>query len=222
MHERTYQLGNVDITIIAQQPKLSPHKEKMRDQLCHLLGSHPSTVNIKVSAVELLAVVLLHFDLFLSLTSFILSLLWSICGRAMLTAFALIWLCVPWGLLDLMACLTQAKTHEKVDSLGENRSIACHTVCTLILQNWSNLGCESNGMVRVMLQISASLDALLLLVYMLQWSILPECEMRLWKLNLQGRSQLWICSHSTKRVVCQGFIPVFWLDESTWPLAYTG
>ena len=75
MHERTYQLGNVDITIIAQQPKLSPHKEKMRDQLCHLLGSHPSTVNIKVSAVELLAVVLLHFDLFLSLTSFILSLL---------------------------------------------------------------------------------------------------------------------------------------------------
>ena len=49
MHERGYQLGNVDITVIAQQPKLSPHKEKMRDQLCHLLGSHPSTVNIKVS-----------------------------------------------------------------------------------------------------------------------------------------------------------------------------
>ncbi len=50
MHERGYQLGNVDITIIAQQPKLSPHKEKMRDQLCLLLGSHPSTVNIKASA----------------------------------------------------------------------------------------------------------------------------------------------------------------------------
>lgn len=49
MHERGYHLGNVDITIIAQQPKLSPHKENMRDQLCQLLGSHPSTVNIKVS-----------------------------------------------------------------------------------------------------------------------------------------------------------------------------
>ena len=61
MHERKYQLGNVDITIIAQQPKLSPHKEKMRDQLCYLLGSHPSTVNIKVSAIQLLAVVSLHF-----------------------------------------------------------------------------------------------------------------------------------------------------------------
>ena len=26
----------------------------------------------------------------------------------------------------------KAKTHEKVDSLGENRSIACHTVIMLI------------------------------------------------------------------------------------------
>jgi 2-C-methyl-D-erythritol 2,4-cyclodiphosphate synthase len=26
----------------------------------------------------------------------------------------------------------QAKTHEKVDSLGENRSIAVHAVCMLI------------------------------------------------------------------------------------------
>ena len=53
MHERGYHLGNVDITIIAQQPKLSPHKENMRDQLCQLLGSHPSTVNIKVGLQEL-------------------------------------------------------------------------------------------------------------------------------------------------------------------------
>lgn len=30
------------------------------------------------------------------------------------------------------AGLLQAKTHEKVDSLGENRSIACHTVVMLI------------------------------------------------------------------------------------------
>ena len=51
MQERGYQLGNVDVTIIAQKPKLSPHKEKMRDQLCTLIGSHPSTVNIKVSRI---------------------------------------------------------------------------------------------------------------------------------------------------------------------------
>lgn len=53
MHERGYQLGNVDITIIAQKPKLSPHKENMRDQLCQLIGSHPSTVNIKVSFINI-------------------------------------------------------------------------------------------------------------------------------------------------------------------------
>ena len=58
MHERGYQLGNVDITIIAQKPKLSPHKEKMRDQLCSLIGSHPSTVNIKVSLIRILSVLL--------------------------------------------------------------------------------------------------------------------------------------------------------------------
>lgn len=29
----------------------------------------------------------------------------------------------------------QAKTHEKVDSLGENRSIAVHAVCMLIRED---------------------------------------------------------------------------------------
>jgi len=72
MLERDYIIGNIDCTIIAQKPKLSPHKETIRDNLCKLLEAHPSVVNIK------------------------------------------------------------AKTHEKVDSLGENRSIACHAVVMLI------------------------------------------------------------------------------------------
>lgn len=55
-----------------QRPKLSPVKDKIRDNLCALLEAHPSAINLK------------------------------------------------------------AKTHEKVDSLGENRSIACHTVVLLI------------------------------------------------------------------------------------------
>eukprot|EP00250_Pteridium_aquilinum_P034030 c6902_g1_i1 orf=103-807(+) len=72
MHEAGYELGNVDATLILQRPKLSPHKEAIRANLCELLGAHPSVVNIK------------------------------------------------------------AKTHEKVDSLGENRSIAAHTVVLLM------------------------------------------------------------------------------------------
>ncbi|XP_008805558.1 2-C-methyl-D-erythritol 2,4-cyclodiphosphate synthase, chloroplastic-like [Phoenix dactylifera] len=72
MHEAGYELGNLDATLILQKPKLSPHKEAIRTNLCDLLGANPSVINLK------------------------------------------------------------AKTHEKVDSLGENRSIAAHTVVLLM------------------------------------------------------------------------------------------
>ncbi|KAJ0594398.1 putative 2-C-methyl-D-erythritol 2,4-cyclodiphosphate synthase [Helianthus annuus] len=72
MDEAGYELGNLDATLILQRPKLSPHKEAIRDNLSLLLGADPSVVNLK------------------------------------------------------------AKTHEKVDSLGENRSIAAHTVVLLM------------------------------------------------------------------------------------------
>ncbi|EPS61074.1 hypothetical protein M569_13727, partial [Genlisea aurea] len=72
MEEGGYNLGNLDATLILQRPKLSPHKEAIRSNLCKLLGADPSVVNLK------------------------------------------------------------AKTHEKVDSLGENRSIAAHTVVLLM------------------------------------------------------------------------------------------
>eukprot|EP01025_Chloroclados_australasicus_P055149 TRINITY_DN6610_c0_g1_i5.p2 TRINITY_DN6610_c0_g1~~TRINITY_DN6610_c0_g1_i5.p2 ORF type:complete len:227 (+),score=20.80 TRINITY_DN6610_c0_g1_i5:120-800(+) len=75
MNERGYIIGNVDCTIIAQKPKLSPHKERIRDNVAALLQAHPQVVNIK------------------------------------------------------------AKTHEKVDSIGEERSIACHTVISLVKQS---------------------------------------------------------------------------------------
>jgi len=67
-----YSIGNLDCTLIAQRPKISPHKDNIRANVAEVLGVHESVVNVK------------------------------------------------------------AKTHEKVDSLGENRSIACHTVVMLI------------------------------------------------------------------------------------------
>ena len=70
--EQGYRVGNLDATIIAQRPKLSPHKETIRKNVADLLKVDPSLVNIK------------------------------------------------------------AKTHEGVDSLGENRSIACHSVVLLL------------------------------------------------------------------------------------------
>lgn len=74
MREKGYVVGNLDATIIAQKPKLSPHKGAIRTNLCRLLGAHEDAVNIK------------------------------------------------------------AKTHEKVDSIGEERSIACHAVVLLVRQ----------------------------------------------------------------------------------------
>ena len=72
MKSAGYQIGNMDITIILQRPKLSPHKDQIRENLAKLLDCQLDQVNIK------------------------------------------------------------GKTHEKVDSLGENRSIACHVVTLLI------------------------------------------------------------------------------------------
>ncbi|GMH09372.1 hypothetical protein Nepgr_011213 [Nepenthes gracilis] len=72
MHEAGYELGNLDATLILQQPKVSPYKEAIKANLSELLGADPCVVNLK------------------------------------------------------------AKTHEKVDSLGENRSVAAHTVVLLM------------------------------------------------------------------------------------------
>jgi 2-C-methyl-D-erythritol 2,4-cyclodiphosphate synthase len=66
-----YSLGNLDVTVILQRPRLSPHKEMIRQNLAGLLSCDPTQVNIK------------------------------------------------------------GKTHEQVDSLGENRAIACHAVALL-------------------------------------------------------------------------------------------
>jgi 2-C-methyl-D-erythritol 2,4-cyclodiphosphate synthase len=72
MEEKGYSIGNLDCTIIAQKPKLSPHKAIIRANLSGWLKADESVINIK------------------------------------------------------------AKTHEKVDSIGEERSIACHAVILLI------------------------------------------------------------------------------------------
>ena len=47
MQAAGYTLGNLDITVILQQPKLSPHKSTMRRNLAALLGCVISQVNIK-------------------------------------------------------------------------------------------------------------------------------------------------------------------------------
>jgi 2-C-methyl-D-erythritol 2,4-cyclodiphosphate synthase len=47
MTDLGYQVGNIDITVILQLPKLSPHKQTIKENLAGLLQCDISCVNIK-------------------------------------------------------------------------------------------------------------------------------------------------------------------------------
>lgn len=52
VHEEGYKVGNVDITIAAQKPKLLPHIEKMRENMASDLQIEINCVNIKGTTTE--------------------------------------------------------------------------------------------------------------------------------------------------------------------------
>ncbi len=52
IREKGYKVGNVDVTVIAQAPKLSPHIPQMRENLAHDLGVEPDAVNVKATTEE--------------------------------------------------------------------------------------------------------------------------------------------------------------------------
>ena len=47
-----YRISNVDMTILAQAPKLSPHIPAMRERLAKRLGLEPDQVNVKATTEE--------------------------------------------------------------------------------------------------------------------------------------------------------------------------
>lgn len=52
LHESNFSVGNVDITIAAQKPKLMPHIEAMRENMASDLKIDISCVNIKATTTE--------------------------------------------------------------------------------------------------------------------------------------------------------------------------
>jgi 2-C-methyl-D-erythritol 2,4-cyclodiphosphate synthase len=54
---RGYEPVNVDITIVAQQPKIGPHREAMRHRLAELLGLDAEAVNVKATTTEQLGLI---------------------------------------------------------------------------------------------------------------------------------------------------------------------
>jgi len=52
LREAGYELGNCDITICAQAPKLNPHIEAMQACLANVMGVTPGQVSIKATTTE--------------------------------------------------------------------------------------------------------------------------------------------------------------------------
>ncbi|MDW0109968.1 2-C-methyl-D-erythritol 2,4-cyclodiphosphate synthase [Sporosarcina aquimarina] len=57
VEEEGYQLGNIDCTIMAQQPKMAPHIEEIKNRVASLLNAKPEQVNIKATTTEKLGFV---------------------------------------------------------------------------------------------------------------------------------------------------------------------
>lgn len=54
---RGYQLGNADITVLAQRPKLAPHIDAIRQRISELLGCSDDVISVKASTTEKLGFV---------------------------------------------------------------------------------------------------------------------------------------------------------------------
>jgi 2-C-methyl-D-erythritol 2,4-cyclodiphosphate synthase len=52
VHRRGFRPVNVDATVVAEQPRLSPHLPEMRAKLAQVLGLAPAEVNIKATTTE--------------------------------------------------------------------------------------------------------------------------------------------------------------------------
>lgn len=52
IREKGYQISNIDATIIAQAPKLSPFIPKMKENLARVCGIDPDSVNVKATTEE--------------------------------------------------------------------------------------------------------------------------------------------------------------------------
>ena len=55
--ENFFSIANVDMTIMAQRPRIGPHIEAMRDNIAEVLGIGTSRVNVKATTTERLGFV---------------------------------------------------------------------------------------------------------------------------------------------------------------------
>lgn len=52
MRRKGYEMGNLDITICAERPKINPHVERMRNCLAEVIGTSVDNVSVKATTTE--------------------------------------------------------------------------------------------------------------------------------------------------------------------------
>lgn len=52
LKERGYQVVNIDATLLAQAPKVGPHRQKMAENMAAALGIDPERINVKATTEE--------------------------------------------------------------------------------------------------------------------------------------------------------------------------
>lgn len=52
LHQKGYAIENADVTVVAQQPKLTPYKQKMQTTLAGVLDISADQINIKATTTE--------------------------------------------------------------------------------------------------------------------------------------------------------------------------
>ena len=52
INEKGYGIGNIDCTIIAQSPKMSPHIQNMRENIAKILNTSVENINVKATTEE--------------------------------------------------------------------------------------------------------------------------------------------------------------------------
>ena len=52
MEEMGWQIGNIDATVVAQEPKLKPYVSKMREHIAVACATNPGNVNVKATTEE--------------------------------------------------------------------------------------------------------------------------------------------------------------------------
>lgn len=52
VRQRGFEILNIDLTLIGEEPKLAPHREPIRQRLAELLSIEPSRVSLKATTTE--------------------------------------------------------------------------------------------------------------------------------------------------------------------------